>query len=374
MTLRVRGLLEIAAEGDMLSPAARIHHAHSLHPARTDLPPLQIGATFLEHWPIREEPGAITWRAPGYDCMAPATFILRDVIVHGSGGIIRIGDDVVAETLIGRDPDAHGFRRTPGGIELAAREPRHLAGTHVSVLAGSKRNYFHSLLDGIMRLVMIPDYYLHISASLLCPQDGVAQAASLDLLGLPASLARQEIGDAEALHIDTLVFPWDLYGLSSFHPCVTSYFSRVSEHVGPGGDFPTRFYIDRRNAVLRQLVNEVAVIEELAKFGIVAIRPETLSIPDQVRLFRGAEMIVAPHGAALTNLGFCQPGCALLELHMDAYVHWCYRHFAAVCGVRYDCVLGRAVGAWPDAPEMVQALSWQVHVPHVVAAVLQMGR
>ncbi len=368
MILRKRGLLEIAADADMLSPSARVHHTHSVHPARVDLPPLQIGATFLERWPVREEPGVISWRSPGYECMAPATFILRDVIVHSSAGILQVGDDVVAETLGHCAPDVYGFRSVGHGIELLPRDTQHLAGRHVTVLAGNKRNYFHAMMDGVCRLSMLPDYYLQASQNLLHPWGAVAQREILDLAALPAGLGRIEVRDTDAFHVEELVFPWDLYGLSSFHPCILQWLDAISARVPGSRAFPRRFYIDRGGSGLRPLVDEDAVVEQLRKLGFVAMRPETLSVADQIRLFRGAEAIVAPHGAALANICFCRPGCVLLELHMDAYVHWCYRHLAALRGLIYDCVLGQADGAWPEAPHLVHGLRWRIHAPHVAAA------
>ena len=78
---------------------------------------------------------------------------------------------------------------------------------------------------------------------------------------------------------------------------------------------------------MRPLVNEDEVVDALARLGFTPIKPETLSFADQVRLFRGAEAIVAPHGAELTNLGFCRPGCVVLELLMDSYANWCFSPF-----------------------------------------------
>ena len=101
------------------------------------------------------------------------------------------------------------------------------------------------------------------------------------------------------------------------------------------------------------------------------VRPETLSVADQVRLFRGAEVIVAPHGAALTNLGFCRPGTQVIELLMDAYCNWCFRNLAGLMQLRYDCVLGLAHRPWPELDATVHRAPWRISVNHVVAAVAQ---
>ncbi len=63
----------------------------------------------------------------------------------------------------------------------------------------------------------------------------------------------------------------------------------------------------------------------------------------------------------------------MLELHMDAYVHWCFRNLAAVRGLAYDCVLGRAVGDWGEVSSTVHAARWVVSVQHVMAAASAMA-
>ena len=134
---------------------------------------------------------------------------------------------------------------------------------------------------------------------------------------------------------------------------------------------PNRLYIDRRGTRLRRLGNEDELAAALARMGFVAVRPETMSFADQVRLFRGADMIVAPHGAALTNLGFCRPGTQVIELLMDAYCNWCFRHLAGLMRLRYDCVLGRARPPWRELDLAFHLTPWEISVTHVIAAVAQ---
>ena len=54
---------------------------------------------------------------------------------------------------------------------------------------------------------------------------------------------------------------------------------------------------------------------------------------------------------------------------MAAYVDWSYRNLAALTGLRYDCVLGRAWRPWPDLTIDFHRTSWEISVNHVVAAV-----
>ncbi len=369
--LRIRGLLDIAGDGDMMSPDARVHHLHSMAPGRVALPELVTGAAFLSYWPVREEPGGTSWRAPFYECMAPATFVLHDAMVHGSAGIISLGGDVVAESLAHTDPAAHRYALGAGTLAMRQGRETKMPGTHVTVLAGGKTNYFHSAIEGAARICMIPGEILAGASSILFPRGASHQPEMLEMLGLPASLRMVAADDADSFKVDRLLFPWSVHGQSSYHSVVNTFFDRMSAGVADGAAvFPRRFYVDRRGTAQRVLDGEDEVVCALLALGIVPVRPETLSFADQIRLFRGAELIVAPHGAGLTNIGFARPGCQVLELHMDAYVNWCFRHLAALRGVAYDCVVGRALGPWLEiASGAVHGMRWRVSVDHVLAAV-----
>ncbi|MGC4106921.1 MAG: glycosyltransferase 61 family protein [Thermomicrobiales bacterium] len=45
--------------------------------------------------------------------------------------------------------------------------------------------------------------------------------------------------------------------------------------------------------------------------GYTAVRPETLSLPAQARLFRAARIVLGEDGSGLHNIIFSEPGCAL---------------------------------------------------------------
>jgi hypothetical protein len=350
-----------------------VHHATSLPPVRVDLPPLQAGAAFLERWAVREVPAVPGWRAEHYDSVAPATFVLRDALVHSSAGLIALGQDIVAETLGHILPHRHRYRVAEGGIVLQTGEARRLAGTHISVLAGAGETYFHAMVEGVMRLAMVPPYLLGEAAGVLHSAGVPVGRAALGLMGLPPGVALRAVADGETLLVERLVLPLSTHGMFLYHPCLTALFDRMSAAVPGPESLPVRIYLDRRGSALRRLVNEDEVVDALRPMGFVPVRPEALSLADQVRLFRGARAIVAPHGSGLTNLGFCRPGCAVLELHMDAYVHWCFRNLAAVRGLAYDCVLGRAVGDWGEVSSTVHAARWVVSVQHVMAAASAMA-
>jgi capsular polysaccharide biosynthesis protein len=354
----------------LLGEGGRVQHVHSLGPARIAVPPLPAGGHFFENWPVRELPRQGQWQAAYYDSFAPPVFVLNDVLLHASAGILAVGDVVIEESLAHANAQDHHFRPLVRGIALPPGKVTDLAGTHISVLAAGEQEYRHALLHGLARLTAVPENYMLASESLLVPAGGIVAAEALDLFDLLPTLSVRQVAADETLRVETLVFPLSVCGESVYHPCLLAFFARMSANVPHTADrLPRRLYIDQRGTGIRPLRNEAAVIAGLGELGFVPVRLDALSLADRIRLFRQAEAVVCPHGSDLTNLGFCRPGCLVVECLMDAYVDWSYRNLAALADLRYDCVLGRAAAPWGELDLQFHRTPWEISVNHVVAAV-----
>jgi capsular polysaccharide biosynthesis protein len=79
-----------------------------------------------------------------------------------------------------------------------------------------------------------------------------------------------------------------------------------------------------------------------------------------MRHFREAALIVAPHGAGLTNVLFCHPGIALLELQQSGYVNTGMMRLAQLANLRYFSEV-----FFPDETDSFED-SWVVDVARVV--------
>ncbi len=367
--LHQRSIATLAAPAS--APGAHpIQHVHSLGPVRVAVPPLPTGEHFFSLWPVRELPIQGMWNAPHYDSFAPPLFVLHDVTVHSSAGILAVGDTVIAESLNNTTPYGNAYRALARGIAIRPAALKRLPGIHISVLAGAEADYRCAMLESLARLAAVPDTYLAAATGLLVPAGSITHTDALDLFDLLPSLAVREVTADETLRVETLVLPLSVCGDAAYHPCVSDFYRRLSGNVSHvPARLPRRFYIDSRGTGVRPLRNEAELIAALAPLGFTPVRLDRLSLPDQIRLFRQAEAIVAPHGSALTNLGFCRPGCLVVELLMDAFVDWSFRNLAALMKLRYDCVLGRARQPWPDLNLGFHVTSWDISVQHVAAAI-----
>ena len=78
----------------------------------------------------------------------------------------------------------------------------------------------------------------------------------------------------------------------------------------------------------------------VAKAGFQTVFPEDLDFEAQCALFSRVQSVIAIHGAALTNLVFCQPGVRVLEIFAPGYMNLCYAPLAARVGARYAYIFG----------------------------------
>lgn len=104
-----------------------------------------------------------------------------------------------------------------------------------------------------------------------------------------------------------------------------------------------RIYVSRGNVTRRKVINELEVISVLEDYGFTAISMDGKTLQEQVKIFSSAEAIVAPHGAALTNLLFIQPGTTVIELIPHGFVNNCFYVLANYGKAHYAYLQGERI-------------------------------
>lgn len=304
---------------------------------QVSMPALSLDTDRFE---VRENTWHQPWTESGYSSWSPSCIEISNAIVHGAVGIVGSGTKVIAETLWHTEPHRHRYENTGNSARLDLGEVETLDGLTVSILVGAAESYWHALIDAVARLILVPDDCWAKVRRVLYPSTGVGNAEMLELFRLPETVETRKVEPHESFRVPALILPSSLHGLFDYHPSLLrAAFDRLKSNVDLSVATPAKIFIDRRGSPLRKLENENELIAALP--GFTPVRLETLTIEQQIRLFANAEIIVAPHGAGLTNIGFCRPGCVVIELMMDLYCNWCYRRLAAIANLTYRCVLGR---------------------------------
>jgi capsular polysaccharide biosynthesis protein len=238
------------------------------------------------------------------------------------------------------------------------RLPRHRAGTALLLGASNSDNYYHWLLDSLPRWLMLQAAgWLNYDYVLLHSEPRRFQDETLDWLGVPAAkrlrCSKNYVHNFDRLIVPSMPFP------VAHVPAWVSRWLRTLQPVPQEG--PEKIYLSRMGAGGRRLVNEPELQAALTARGFVTLQPEQVSVAEQARLLGAARCIVAPHGAALTNLVFAPPGAAVLELFHPGHKNTCYVTLAQACGHRYTCLDGQAL-----TPAQGQQLTYSVKIPEVL--------
>ncbi len=101
-----------------------------------------------------------------------------------------------------------------------------------------------------------------------------------------------------------------------------------------------KIYISRKVPSARVVKNEAEILPFLQEAGFVICKLELMPFDEQVRLFRNAELVVAPHGAGLTNLIFAKPGTRVVEIQARGHERRCYWTLCEELGLEYRFYLG----------------------------------
>jgi len=106
-----------------------------------------------------------------------------------------------------------------------------------------------------------------------------------------------------------------------------------------------RLFVGRgTNIKNRSMIDEDVIAQRLEQeFGFEYITTSGMTLDDEIEVFGQAEAVVAPYGAALTNLLFAPRGTKVLELQAydnDFSITHCYQELSAVLGNPHGFIRG----------------------------------
>jgi hypothetical protein len=304
---------------------------------------------------VRTAAARLSWAGPG---SVPAPPLLVAAIpgarVYGESGAAIAPDGRLLVDTCGVHPQLPFRERAGHPIwRVAAFPPLEVLHERVAVLGAwhAGQNYFHWMFNVLPRVELL---------RLAGVELGAVDRFAINRPHLPfhhETLARLGLGGARLLPIgprlhvraDSLLVTSSLRFSGHRTPCVLAFLRReflARPSPAPAGH--ARLYVSREDSTHRRLVNEAECLGVLRPLGFEKVTLTGLTVADQAALFSGAAVIVAPHGAGLTNLVFCDPGTTVVELCSPTELRSHYLELSRALGLHHHWVVGERAGARHD--------------------------
>ena len=198
------------------------------------------------------------------------------------------------------------------------------------VLPGAYFNYYHFLFEALGSLLLNPirrRYNLVTDTPLQQWQSTLFQKTLGYVPEVTIAPNGVEIENATALPLPSR------HNIPS-PKAIKTLREKLSKHLPeplPG----KRLYLSRRKVDAGRKINDTSLASLLKEFGISYCDPGEMTIDEQIETFKDVEMIVAPQGAALSNLIFCPRQTVVVGMSSPNHHSECFTTIAAVIGQPY---------------------------------------
>lgn len=279
---------------------------------------------------------------------APANFvaIIPRGRVWGEGQIISPDNALLADLSLGFKRDGT-YISSPEEHPVLAEErlprPSRLAGTVAVLSAPGGRRFYHWLCDVLPRLDLIRrSSLLHGAPERYIVNSAVTdfQRESLETLGIDRAQVVESMWHPHVT-ADALVVPSLAERPGYISDWAVDFLRDTFRHGPPPVGAPQRIYVSRGHATHRRVANEGEVLARLGELGFDKVEMESLTLRAKAEVLAGAEVIVGPHGAGLTNAVFCSAGCKVVELFSPLGVNPVYWRLSCAAGLDYYYVIGK---------------------------------
>jgi len=313
------------------------------------------------HWKFRDGALGIT----SHTASVAARCLSNARVLDPAGTIINKEGKLVydASEEICLTPDTHSvFNR------VIYKRPLVLKGLGLNISASqSHENYFHWMTDAIPKL-------------------GIATAAGYELRQFDYFIVNSRSQHFQQETLRLLDLPNEKIIALDEHPyllcenLLVTTATCLSGNVSPGiiqflrdsflphkasTQTPERILVARKNAVRRKLLNESALSLGLKEFGFETVYLEDCSFQEQMALFANAKIIIASHGAGLTNVAFCTAGTHVLELFPPTYVNQGFWTMSSNNGLVYSYLIGEGEEV-PNNHDLLRNIDFTISMTEVI--------
>jgi capsular polysaccharide biosynthesis protein len=106
------------------------------------------------------------------------------------------------------------------------------------------------------------------------------------------------------------------------HPDIAHLWRTIGDRLAaqaPERDYPERIFLTRKPGTIRECHNREEVEDRFRREGFCVIRPETLPLPEQVQMFRRAEVIAGFGGSGMFNMMFRTEPATVIVIRPSSY-------------------------------------------------------
>jgi len=207
-------------------------------------------------------------------------------------------------------------------------------------------NYYHWMLDLLPKIYLLEKVSIHPDLYYIDYNGCKFQKETLETLGIDESKIICA-STSEQLICSNLVVP-SLPGRIGISPKWAFDFLKrkflLPLHEKQIKELPKKIYVSREKAGIRKLLNESKLNKLLKALGFETVFLEDLSVKKQAQLFYYADIIVAIHGAGLTNMVFCSDKTHIIELASPSAVNGCFWPISQQLGIDHTVILGSQKG------------------------------
>lgn len=287
--------------------------------------------------------------------------VLSDGVLFGNIGVVATPAlGVLDESWNARNqkvprtyPLGHFSRRggRPRDVDVAAV-------TWIRGFNGNKWNYFHVHAEHLCALLQI-EMFMRGSGlpvpAVLVPAYTPFLTEMIELLD--AAPGRVTTVGGDPIRARQLLFPSALVMLpNTVHPLMVDAMRRIRgnafrRRIAPVERSNGIIYVSRLDAAARRMRNEDRLIAALEARGVEIFVSSGKSYAEQVLSFSEARIVIGPHGAGLTNIGFAPAGALVVEIFNHSFVMPHFARMAALLGHRYRCFTQPPTRSDPADPQ-----------------------
>lgn len=118
------------------------------------------------------------------------------------------------------------------------------------------------------------------------------------------------------------------------------YIDKIKEERSEeASSYPKKLYLSRKGDSCRGVANESELVKKLEAEDFFIPNLIEMEFSEQIAMFSNAEVIIAAHGSALSNIIFCKEGTKVLEFLPKAYATNCFALISSSLRLHYDALL-----------------------------------